>query len=144
MPAGHYQLPSGDLDLGGTHNKYCGRPQTDMVIVGAGRRTVIDGAGADRVFDAHRGRFLIGSLVVTGGHSVEGGGGIRVNAYACLAAAQLTVIRNKAGGAGGGIFSGKVPTSTYETRRSSLTRLVGTVAGSSSMAATRLEKQHAP
>jgi len=114
VPAGRYQLTrrgsdddssAGDLDLGGRHNKTCGRAKYDLIILGAGSRTVIDGAGEDRVFDARRGRFALVSLVVTNGRTLSAGGGIRENAGSCVAALGLTVIRNRAALTGGGIFS---------------------------------------
>ncbi len=106
LPPGVYRLTragagedfgsTGDLDVRGA-----------LTVIGAGAdKTVVDGGGLDRVFDAHAAADLeILGLEVTGGRVASWGGGVR--AAANLGVYRALVRGNAALGAqgdGGGIF----------------------------------------
>ncbi len=104
IPAGTYRLTrsvagedgasTGDLDI-----------TDDLVFLGAGATTIIDGGGLDRVFDVAAGtRVELSDLVIQGGTGVDQGGGMRiVDATATLN--RVTFAGNSAVKEGGGIYS---------------------------------------
>jgi CSLREA domain-containing protein len=105
LPPGVYKLTragagedlgvTGDLDVRG-----------GLTVIGAGAdKTVVDGNGLDRVFDAHAADFELLGLEVRGGRVVSWGGGIRAGAN--LGVYRTVVRGNSALGedaVGGGIF----------------------------------------
>ncbi len=92
--AGEDGASTGDLDI-----------TDDLVFMGAGATTIIDGGGLDRVFDLAAGtRVELSDLVIQGGAGVDQGGGMRiVDATATLN--RVTFAGNSAVKEGGGIYS---------------------------------------
>ena len=115
--AAHYVLTRGPLTIG----------QSGLVINGNARGTVIDGAGASRVFDIGTGASpSLSQLTITGG-TASGldpqGGGIRVRTGAVLTLSNSTVRDNVAtgsvtNGTGGGIYNA----GTLEARGVTITK----------------------
>jgi len=120
VPGGTYQLSlvgpvpenicmTGDVDI--TDDlEIRGDPFADVTIIGDGTDRVFDLLGSSVVELSH--------LVITGGFSPDGGGGIRVSGSGFAASGftlrDSAVIGNATNGDGGGIRIGAVPTATIE------------------------------
>jgi hypothetical protein len=94
VPGGVYQLTlvgpgaAGDLDI-----------YTQMRITGQGpRRTIVDGIGADRVFDVRSTTAIIGGLMIRGGREFDGAGIRTVNSTLTLHWSDLWVDNASYGG----------------------------------------------
>ena len=92
--AGEDACATGDLDVTDT-----------LDITGAySSTTIIDGDGADRVFDVHASFLALSGVTVRNGSGVDSGGGIRaVNSASELRLFQSIVTGNRATSMGGGI-----------------------------------------
>ena len=122
LPSGRYELSipgagedagaTGDLDLLGSTII-----RGDELATNSPNATVIDGAGLDRVFDAHGAstRVAFHSLVISGGATGDDGGGIRLATDApagqsCMdgprASLFRAVVRDNSAARGGGVFIG--------------------------------------
>ncbi len=99
--AGEDAAQTGDLDL-----------TADVTINGGGmNNTIIDGAGADRIFEVHSGvQATITGLTVRNGSATSGGG---VNVSGALTLSGSRVTGSTATGVGGGIFAGGTLTVTH-------------------------------
>jgi hypothetical protein len=94
LPAGHYNL---EAPL--TINR-------DVTIAGAGPgTTTLDGQGSNRVLDVTAGTLALSGVTVTGGHTADPGGGVRVASGAVLSFADGTISGNHAVGLGGGVYA---------------------------------------
>ena len=99
--SGENEAQTGDLDL-----------TTDITINGGGmNNSIIDGAGADRIFEVHNGAIAtLNDLTVRNGSTTSGGG--------IYVAGTLTLNRSRVTGStatssGGGIFAGGTLTVTH-------------------------------
>jgi CSLREA domain-containing protein len=86
---------TGDLDIGTELGVLIDDP---LIIRGEGDTPpVIDGNGADRVFDIHgRGDVLLSNLVIQNGHSNNGGAGVRIYVNGAVRLVDLVVQQNQA------------------------------------------------
>jgi CSLREA domain-containing protein len=97
--AGEDAAQTGDLDL-----------TANVTMNGGGQSsTIIDGDGADRIFDVHGGVATISGVTLQNG-SAPSGGGINVNSSLTLANSRIT--GNSAASVGGGIYAGGTVTVT--------------------------------
>jgi hypothetical protein len=101
VPAGHYVLSGGILTVPG-----------GVTLAGAGARaTVIDGNHADGVITAPGGGVTVSDMTLTGGQSVQNGGGIHGNGFALR---RVAVVGNSSAGSGGGVYAGGSPPVTID------------------------------
>jgi PKD repeat protein len=112
LPAGTYTLsiPGRGEDTAYTGDLDVTDPSGGLIIAGAGPgRTIIDGAGLDRVFHVLGTELVLQGLTVTGG-AIDGGveavGGAIAKPSGYLTLVNCDVVDNTAAAGGGGIYSG--------------------------------------
>lgn len=83
----------------------------DLTIEAEGDGTIIDGQGADRIFDITQSKVTLKNLTIQNGSATDGGGGIRISTGSTVTITNSTISGNKASPqqgydcAGGGVLN---------------------------------------